>query len=113
MSQYNIAMNKNNTILISVKGKKIHFNEQNEFTLNKMIGRYIQRKRRNYGLTGNELARLIGVSQQQISRYEGGVTNITLPRLLVIINKLNVDIETFIIEFISIIEQFYEVTNQR
>ncbi|WP_272539670.1 helix-turn-helix domain-containing protein [Providencia sp. PROV197] len=49
----------------------------------------MQKSRKENDLTGKELARLINVSQQQISRYELGVTPLTLAQLNKLLRTLN------------------------
>lgn len=66
---------------------------RNIFT--KAVGREIYLKRRALGMTGQELANLIHVSQQQVSRYERGVCNITVDTLILILTILNISIENF------------------
>ncbi len=51
--------------------EKIHF----------MVGQRILEKRKELGYTGYQLAQLLGVSQQQISRYERGKIKIDLYHL--------------------------------
>lgn len=48
----------------------------------KLIGGQIRKMRRITGVTSTELGNLIGVSQQQISRYEIGSTKISLEIIL-------------------------------
>ncbi|EMJ9777045.1 MULTISPECIES: helix-turn-helix domain-containing protein [Enterobacterales] len=48
----------------------------------KIIGGQIRKMRRITGVTSTELGNLIGVSQQQISRYEIGSTKISLEIIL-------------------------------
>ncbi len=67
------------------------------------IGGEIKSKRRALGLTGEELAKKIGVSQQQISRYERGKTNISCDTLMMFVLILEIDF----IEFKKIIENIY------
>ncbi|MEY0874462.1 helix-turn-helix domain-containing protein, partial [Providencia manganoxydans] len=43
--------------------------------VNRIVGREIRKRRKHLGLSGIELANLVGVSQQQISRYERGECN--------------------------------------
>ncbi|ENG7538049.1 helix-turn-helix transcriptional regulator, partial [Providencia stuartii] len=52
-------------------------------SLSNNIGRMLKSYRRRTGLTGSELAKKINVSQQQISRYENGVNNITFDKLII------------------------------
>ncbi|WP_405471078.1 helix-turn-helix domain-containing protein (plasmid) [Morganella morganii] len=41
------------------------------------IGLYIKKTRKEKGLSGRVLAQKIGISQQQLSRYENGTTKLT------------------------------------
>ena len=62
------------------------------------IGRMLKDYRRRTGLTGSELAKRINVSQQQISRYENGVNNISFDKLIILFNALEMssrDIDVF------------------
>ncbi|EKT58848.1 fimbrial operon regulator [Providencia rettgeri Dmel1] len=47
-------------------------------------------------ITGKDLGAMLNVSQQQISRYENGVTNITVGMLNEILNILDVSWEEFL-----------------
>ncbi|MTC68318.1 helix-turn-helix domain-containing protein [Providencia stuartii] len=60
-------------------------------SLSNNIGRMLKSYRRRTGLTGSELAKKINVSQQQISRYENGVNNITFDKLIILFNALEMD----------------------
>lgn len=51
--------------------------------------------RRKNKLTGKKLAQYVGVSQQQISRYESGKGNINVGTLAIILNVLNCPPERF------------------
>ncbi|MDW7590918.1 MULTISPECIES: helix-turn-helix domain-containing protein [Providencia] len=55
---------------------------------------YLLRKRRL--LTGKKLAELLNISQQQISRYERGVCNITIDMLILVLTVLDMPIDEFI-----------------
>ncbi|WP_272671837.1 helix-turn-helix domain-containing protein [Providencia sp. PROV104] len=72
--------------------------------LNYRIGNYIKNMRSKKGLTGKELANLIHVSQQQISRYENGTATVSIDRMLHILCMLNLSIHDFV-EKIIIPEQ--------
>lgn len=66
--------------------------------LSNNIGRMLKDYRRRTGLTGSELAKRINVSQQQISRYENGVNNISFDKLIILFNALEMssrDIDVF------------------
>lgn len=54
------------------------------------------------GLSGNELGRMIGVSQQQISRYENGISPLSFYMLNKILKSFeldNTEINSFFDEF--------------
>ncbi|EKT62353.1 helix-turn-helix domain-containing protein [Providencia alcalifaciens] len=72
--------------------------------LNYRIGNYIRSIRSKKGLTEKELANLINVSQQQISRYEKGTATVSIDRMLHILYMLNLSMDDFV-ENIIIPEQ--------
>ncbi|EUD06268.1 helix-turn-helix transcriptional regulator [Providencia alcalifaciens] len=72
--------------------------------LNYEIGNYIRSIRSKKGLTEKELANLIHVSQQQISRYEKGTATVSIDRMLHILCMLNLPMHDFV-EKIIIPEQ--------
>ncbi|CDL85896.1 helix-turn-helix domain-containing protein [Xenorhabdus cabanillasii] len=49
-----------------------------------LVGKRIQMKRKELGITAAELADRIGVSHQQLSRYERGTNRISLEHLVVV-----------------------------
>ncbi|BET95643.1 MULTISPECIES: helix-turn-helix domain-containing protein [Xenorhabdus] len=49
-----------------------------------LVGKRIQMKRKEIGVTAAELADKIGVSHQQLSRYERGTNKISLEHLVAI-----------------------------
>lgn len=54
------------------------------------IGSYIKKIRKEKGLSGMDLAQKIGISQQQLSRYENGTTKLTfatINEILLVFNK--------------------------
>jgi transcriptional regulator with XRE-family HTH domain len=61
----------------------------------KEIGRKIKSLRKSQGLSQIELAGKIGVSFQQIQKYEKGSTRISVARLQEIANAIGVDITIF------------------
>lgn len=65
--------------------------------VNQIVGKEIRKRRKKLGLSGMELADLIGISQQQISRYERGECNITLENLF----SLAIALEVSLIYFLS------------
>ncbi|HGN1706470.1 TPA: helix-turn-helix domain-containing protein [Providencia rettgeri] len=72
--------------------------EKNFFVkdVNLEIGGFIRKNRIKNGLTGAQLGKLIGVSQQQISRYERGSNCISLPDLIFILSIMNVSFSDLI-----------------
>lgn len=63
--------------------------------VNQIIGKEIRKRRKKLGLSGVELADLVGVSQQQISRYERGECNITIDNLFNLARALELDLICF------------------
>ncbi|MBD2782657.1 helix-turn-helix domain-containing protein [Xenorhabdus szentirmaii] len=62
---------------------------------NLLVGQRIQAKRKELGMTATALAKKIGISQQQLSRYERGTNRINLTHLVDISKLLNTDISWF------------------
>ncbi|HDS6842425.1 TPA: helix-turn-helix transcriptional regulator [Morganella morganii subsp. morganii] len=73
----------------------------NEREISLFIGQQIMKRRKSSGLSGKALAELLGLSQQQISRYEQGVTNIRASTLLQLSFLFNVDVKSFFIDCIE------------
>lgn len=61
----------------------------------KNIGRKIKRLRQEYKISGADLARVIGISQQQLSRYENGLSDISTSKIMLISIYFNVDVVFF------------------
>lgn len=61
----------------------------------KAVASEIAYLRKKNGYTGKELAQYVGVSQQQISRYESGTSNINVDTLAIILNILGCSLEKF------------------
>lgn len=70
-------------------------NNKQSMRLNKMIGQFIRESRSAKSLTGAEFGKLINVSQQQISRYENGVTSISVETLDTIFSALDINWSEF------------------
>ena len=62
------------------------------------IGAVLLRERIKYGWTKSKLARLVGVSPQQIGKYEQGVDSVRTNALLVICEQLGLDFTALIKE---------------
>ncbi|PHM62777.1 helix-turn-helix domain-containing protein [Xenorhabdus ishibashii] len=65
---------------------------------NPLVGQRIQIKRKELGITATALAKRIGLSQQQLSRYETGVNRINLTHLVDIANIFSTPIEWFFLD---------------
>lgn len=63
--------------------------------INVVIGRHIMLLRKSRGLTGQKLAEKLGVSQQQISRYERGVCKVNMDTLMIVLMHLDASLEHF------------------
>lgn len=61
-----------------------------------LVGSKIKTRRRERGLTQQELGREIGVTGAQIHRYEAGTTRIAASRLIAIAEALNVDAQALL-----------------
>ncbi|MEX0423748.1 helix-turn-helix transcriptional regulator [Providencia rettgeri] len=58
----------------------------------KNIGKKIKLLRSEYRLSGSDLARIIGISQQQLSRYENGLSDISTSKIMLISIYFKVDV---------------------
>ena len=63
--------------------------------INKEIGEKIRQLRKGWGLSQIELAEKVGISFQQIQKYEKGVTRISVTRLHQISEALGVGVGSF------------------
>ncbi|HEJ9661895.1 TPA: helix-turn-helix domain-containing protein [Proteus mirabilis] len=70
--------------------------------INKHVGSLIRKLRVEHGLSGKELGDMIGISQQQISRYERAKSDISLNTLVKIAAGFNYTLLQFIIEMDAI-----------
>jgi len=62
---------------------------------NKRIGQIIKEARKARGMTQMKLSELIGVSYQQVQKYEKGSDNISVERLKQIAKAVNVPVTLF------------------
>lgn len=79
--------------------------------VNQIVGKEIRKRRKELGLSGAELAGLVGISQQQVSRYERGECNITLDNLISLAKALETDLICFFNDEIFSIEGRVELIN--
>lgn len=71
--------------------------KENFTKLNEEAGKYIRKLRLENGLTGSDLAKIIGVSQQQVSRYERGENNLSIADFAFILSVFDVNFLDFVI----------------
>ena len=64
-------------------------------TIEKSIGTAIRKRRGELGLTQNQLAKKLGLSYQQIQKYETGLNRITAGRLFLISKIFFTDLDYF------------------
>lgn len=69
--------------------------EHSEFDIDVNIGNQIRKRRHELGLSQTDLAYKVGVSFQQIQKYEKGQNKIMASRLLNLAKILNTDISYF------------------
>ncbi len=66
-------------------------------TLLKKFGKNVKIERVKKDLTQEQLAEIMGVSQNYVASIEGGKENMSLGKILELSKSLNVDIETLLI----------------
>lgn len=76
--------------------------------INIYAGLFMKRSRKERNMTGKELANLMHVSQQQISRYETGITSLTLEQLNQILGFLGKSWE----DLVNVIKEESKVENK-
>ena len=69
--------------------------EENNKILDKHVGHKIRERRKTLGLTQAELADILGLSHQQVQRYESGENTVAMSRMLEIADSLNVKLDYF------------------
>jgi len=60
------------------------------------LGRYIRKRRRELGLSQDQLGRMIGVTFQQVQKYEHGTNRVSFSRLVEIAQSLNCSVAELI-----------------
>lgn len=76
--------------------------------ISEMTGHFLREQRRYSNLTGKELAKKMKLSQQQISRYERGVTAVNLPTLIHFFSVLNLEEREMLSFFELLVSQYQE-----
>lgn len=68
---------------------------------NKLVGVFLKNNRSSSGLSGQELSKLLRLSQQQISRYENGQSSLSVYQLSVYLKVLNLSWFDFVFSVIE------------
>lgn len=82
--------------------------QNNSEKMHYLIGQRILRKRKELGYTGSQLATILGVSQQQISRYERGKNKVDLLHLFRISVALKTPMHWFLEDITDQLAQFLD-----
>lgn len=69
--------------------------------VDRLIGKRIQQRRKELGLTTSILSEQIGIAQQQLSRYERGDNKINVSHLVEIAVALDTEIGWFFLDCLS------------
>jgi len=75
----------------------------------KDIGRIIRRHRIEAGLTQMQLAEKLGITYQQVQKYETGKSSITVERLYQIADALDVSVQ----DILSDTEEYFKIAEER
>lgn len=73
--------------------------------LSRAVGHQIYVARKLRGMTGKELGVKLGVSQQQVSRYERGICRVDVDVLVCILNELQVPLHDFFMKVSLILKE--------
>ncbi|HHN8583682.1 TPA: helix-turn-helix domain-containing protein [Providencia rettgeri] len=73
--------------------------------LTQAVGRQLYLTRKSRGITGKGLGAKLGVSQQQISRYERGICHIDIDVLVCLLNELNMPLNDFFMSVSLILKE--------
>lgn len=74
---------------------------KNKILLRKEVGLFLRDARVNSSLTGEQLGKMLHISQQQVSRYERGITSISIENLDALLNMLDKDWSEFFFKVIA------------
>ena len=86
-------MAKNKRMIM--RNENFEMKEMHPELIDAYIGKRLKCRRIMLGLTQDEVASMIGVTFQQVQKYECGVTKICASRLFVLAKVLQVDIQFF------------------
>ena len=65
------------------------------------VGRKIKAVRKYHSISGNQLAQLTGLTQQQISRYESGKTSMTIDTIVRIAQALDISVAVLLDDYLT------------
>lgn len=65
------------------------------------VGHKIKKIRKSAGISGDCLAKKLGLTQQQISRYESGQSLMTIDILVMIAHELHVSVNELLSDYLS------------
>lgn len=72
------------------------------------IGWSLKEKRKKLGVTGEEIAKKLNISQQQVSRYERGVNTINISMLIRFFEVLEMDEDDISYVFEILVQSYSE-----
>jgi transcriptional regulator with XRE-family HTH domain len=73
--------------------------EVNENNINEIIAQNIKIARRIRGLTLREVGAMLGITGQQVQKYETGKSPISVEKLIIISGKLEIPLQFFFNKF--------------
>ncbi|MEM8329890.1 helix-turn-helix transcriptional regulator, partial [Morganella morganii] len=65
------------------------------------VGRKIKEIRKSNGISGNDLAKKLGLTQQQISRYESGQSVMSIDTVVMIAHVLHVSVNELLSDYLA------------
>lgn len=72
------------------------------------VGRKIQEIRKSNGISGDDLAKKLGLTQQQISRYESGKSLMTIDIVVMVAHVLNVSVNELLSDYL--VSEYSDIT---
>ena len=69
-----------------------------------IVGRQLRTLRLQQALNGTQLGKILGISQQQVSRYENGVTTLSIDTIVTLCLYFNLSLKAFLAPLIVLTE---------
>lgn len=88
-------------ISINSSKKQFAYNQKNGAMMKKVdmaLGKRLKKERNAKGLTQGELGKRLGISPQQVQKYEMGINRVSVSRLVQITEILGLNIEHIMLE---------------